>query len=59
MVVYLKGWLINIYWYNNYKKHYFNYDEEEKHYENFKNLLEGYNIEIALLTGSTKKSEKN
>ena len=30
-----------------------------QHYENFKNLLEGYNIEIALLTGSTKKSEKN
>ena len=25
----------------------------------FKNLLEGYNIEIALLTGSTKKIEKN
>ena len=30
-----------------------------QHYENFKNLLEGYNIEIALLTGSTKKIEKN
>ena len=30
-----------------------------QHYENFKNLLERYNIEIALLTGSTKKSEKN
>ncbi len=30
-----------------------------QHYENFKNLLEGYNIEIALLTGNTKKSEKN
>ena len=30
-----------------------------QHYDNFKKLLEGYNIEIALLTGSTKKSEKN